>query len=114
MELLRHEARERLIANGHAAQAGTVRLGELVPVVRLYLGDGRGQWLLAALDPADEDRAYGLVQLGIQAPHFAAVRLSDLPALQGMFDTPVQRDRYFRPRQSLAHFASDPRPRRGD
>jgi hypothetical protein len=64
MELLPDTMRERLVAIGNAAQAGDVVVGDLVPVARLYLDDGRGQWQPAALDPADADRAYGLAQFG--------------------------------------------------
>ncbi|KWR91485.1 DUF2958 domain-containing protein [Cupriavidus sp. IDO] len=55
--LITEEQRARLLANGHSGHAG-----DLPPVVRLFTPDAHATWLLAALDPADGDTAYGLVR----------------------------------------------------
>jgi hypothetical protein len=49
-----------------------------VPVVRLFTPDAHATWLLAALDPADGDTAWGLIDLGIGMPELGTVKLSDL------------------------------------
>jgi hypothetical protein len=54
--------RAQLLANGAARAAG--RAIDPLPVVRLFTPDAHVTWLLAALDPADGDTAYGLIDLG--------------------------------------------------
>lgn len=53
-------------------------------------------WLLVSLDPADDDTAYGLIDLGIGMPSLGTVKLSDLAGIVGPRKLPVRRDRYFR------------------
>lgn len=53
-----------------------------LPVVRLFTPDAHVTWLLAALDPADGDTAWGLIDLGIGMPELGTVKLSDLDGLQ--------------------------------
>ena len=45
-----------------------------LPVVRLFTPDAHATWLLAALDPADGDTAYGLIDLGIGMPALGTVQ----------------------------------------
>lgn len=40
-------------------------------------------WLLVSLDPADDDTAYGLIDLGIGMPSLGTVKLSDLAGIVG-------------------------------
>ncbi len=60
--LITEDERVRLLAHGKAHAAGEVI--DPVPVVRLFTSDANLIWLLAALDPADGDSAYGLIDLG--------------------------------------------------
>jgi hypothetical protein len=88
--------RAQLLANGEARAAGQAI--DPLPVVRLFTPDAHVTWLLAALDPADGDTAYGLIDLGIGMPALGTVKLSDLAGIVGPRKQPVMRDRYFRPR----------------
>jgi Protein of unknown function (DUF2958). len=70
------DERTQLLANG-AARAASQDIDPL-PIVRLFTPDAHATWLLAALDPADGDTAWGLIDLGIGMPVLGTVKLSDL------------------------------------
>ncbi len=96
------EQRAQLLANGAARAAGQ-DINPL-PVVRLFTPDAHVIWLLAALDPADDDTAWGLIDLGIGMPELGTVKLSDLAAIVGPLQKPVMRDLYFRASQPLSEY----------
>lgn len=93
------DERAQLLANGAARTAGQ-RIDPL-PVVRLFTPDAHATWLLAALDPADGDTAYGLIDLGIGMPALGTVKLSDLASIVGPQQRPVLRDLHFRAARPL-------------
>jgi hypothetical protein len=64
--LVTEEQRAALLVNGRPAAAGEAI--DPLPVVRLFTPDAHATWLLASLDPADGDTAYGLIDLGIGMP----------------------------------------------
>jgi len=94
--------RAQLLANGEARATG--RAIDPVPVVRLFTPDAHVTWLLAALDPADGDTAYGLIDLGLGMPALGTVKLSDLESIVGPRKQPVMRDRYFQPVRALSEY----------
>lgn len=94
--------RAQLLANGEARAAG--RAIDPVPVVRLFTPGAHVTWLLAALDPADGDTAWGLIDLGIGMPALGTVKLSDLASIVGPRKQPVMRDRYFQPTRPLSEY----------
>ncbi|UJP02037.1 MAG: DUF2958 domain-containing protein [Nitrosomonas sp.] len=97
--------RTRLLANGQARAAGHDT--DPLPVVRLFTSDAHVTWLLASLDPADGDTAYGLIDLGIGMPALGTIKLSDLAAIVGSRQQLVMRDRYFQPvRRQLQYLIS--------
>jgi hypothetical protein len=93
---------ERLLANGEARAAGQGI--DPLPVVRLFTPDAHATWLLAALDPADGDTAWGLIDLGIGMPALGTVKLSDLVGIVGPQQRPVLRDLYFHAARSLSEY----------
>ncbi|EPD42360.1 MULTISPECIES: DUF2958 domain-containing protein [Delftia] len=95
--------RAQLLANGEARVAG--RAIDPVPVVRLFTPDANVTWLLAALDPADGDTAWGLIDLGLGMPAQGTVKLSELAGIVGPRQQPVMRDLYFRPTRTLSEYA---------
>ncbi|UPT36798.1 DUF2958 domain-containing protein [Pseudomonas amygdali] len=99
-QLVTEEGRARLLANGQARATG--QDSDPLPVVRLFTPDAHATWLLAALDPADGDTAYGLIDLGIGMPALGTVKLSDLTSIVGPLKQPVMRDRYFQPARRLS------------
>ncbi|MGH8159777.1 MAG: DUF2958 domain-containing protein [Rhodanobacter sp.] len=101
--LITDDERVKLLANGHARAAAADF--DPLPVVKLFTPDAHATWLLAALDPADGDTAWGLCDVGIGMPKLGTVRLSDLASIVGPQDRPVLRDRYFRPARKLSEYA---------
>ena len=97
------EERRQLLANGKARAAGHAI--DPVPVVRLFTPDAHLTWLLAALDPADGDTAYGLIDLGLGMPELGTVKLSDLASIVGPRKQPVMRDQYFQPTRTLTQYS---------
>lgn len=95
-QLITDDERARLLANGQST--------DIWPVVRLFTPDAHATWLLAALDPADGDMAWGLIDLGIGMPGLGHVKLSDLASIVGPHKQPVMRDRYFQPVRLLSEY----------
>lgn len=96
------EERMQLLANGAARAAG--QSIDPLPVVRLFTPDAHAIWLLASLDPADGDTAWGLIDLGIGMPELGTVKLSDLAGIVGSRQQPIQRDLYFRASRPLSEY----------
>ena len=100
--LITEDERRQLLTHGQACAAGQAI--DPLPVVRLFTPDAHATWLLAALDPADGDTAYGLIDLGISMPELGTVKLSDLAAIVGPRQQPVMRDRYFQAVRPLSEY----------
>ena len=95
--------RAQLLANGEARAAG--RAIDPVPVVRLFTPDAHVTWLLAALDPADGDTAWGLIDLGLGMPDLGTVKLSELVSIVGPLKRPIERDLHFTATRTLSDYA---------
>ena len=100
--LITENERRQLLTHGQARAAG--RVIDPLPVARLFTPDAHATWLLAALDPADGDTAYGLIDLGISMPELGHVKLSDLASIVGPNKLPVMRDRYFQAVRPLSEY----------
>lgn len=96
------DERAQLLANGAARAAG--QSIDPMPVVRLFTPDAHATWLLAALEPAEGDAAWGLIDLGIGMPELGTVKLSDLAGIVGPRQQPIQRDLYFRASRPLSEY----------
>lgn len=94
--------REQLLANGRARAAGDAI--DPQPVVRYFTPDAHATWMFAELDPADEDVAYGLIDLGLGNPELGHARLSMLKSIRGPNDLRVMRDIYFAPHRTLSEY----------
>ena len=100
--LVTDEQRAALLVNGRLAAADEQH--DPLPVVRLFTPDAHATWLLVALNPADGDTAYGLIDLGISMPELGQVKLSDLASIVGPNKLPVMRDRYFQAVRPLSEY----------
>ncbi|WP_175822182.1 DUF2958 domain-containing protein [Burkholderia sp. BCC0419] len=100
--LVTAEQRAQLLAVGAARAAG--QSIDPLPAVRLFTPDAHATWLLAALDPVDDDTAWGLIDLGIGMPALGTVRLSDLDSIVGPQQWPVLRDLYFHAVRLLSEY----------
>ena len=97
MKLLTDQQRTQLLANGRAAREAQ-RAGanfDPKPVVKFYIPDGYGRWLLTEMDPVEFDRAYGLCDHGIGRPDLGYVSLSELEDKAGKLPHPVKLDPRF-------------------
>ena len=100
--LIIEDERERLLVHGRARATGHAI--DPLPVVRLFTPDAHATWLLASLNPADQDTAWGLIDLGISMPELGTVKLSDLASIVGPNKQPVMRDRYFQAARPLSEY----------
>ena len=101
-QLMTEDERKQLLEHGRVRAAG--RAIDPLPVVRLFTPDAHATWLLAALDPADGDTAWSLIDLGIGMPELGIVKLSDLAGIVGPRQQPIQRDLYFRASRPLSEY----------
>ena len=100
--LVTEDERARLLAHGQARAAG--QHADPLPVIRLFTPDAHAIWLLASLDPADGDTAFGIMDVGIGMPELGRIKLSDLASIVGPNKQPVMRDRYFRAVRPLSEY----------
>ena len=94
--------RAALLENGRLAAAGEPH--DPLPVVRLFTPDAHAIWLLASLDPADGDTAFGIMDVGIGMPELGRIKLSHLASIVGPNKQPVMRDRYFQAVHPLSEY----------
>ena len=108
MKLLTRPLYDQLLRNGRI-QAALAEEGradaDFLPVLKLFTPDANATWLLTELDPEDPDIAFGLCDPGLGTPELGSVRISELQALRGAFGLPVERDRHFTARHTLAVYA---------
>jgi hypothetical protein len=100
--LATEEERTRLLAHGQARAAGQDI--DPLPAVRLFTPDAHATWLLASLDPADGDTAFGVMDVGIGMPELGRIKLSDLASIVGPNKQPVMRDLYFQAVRPLSEY----------
>ena len=100
--LVTDEQRAALLVNGRLAAADEQH--DPLPVVRLFTPDAHAIWLLASLNPADGDTAFGVMDVGIGMPELGHIKLSDLESIVGPRKQPVMRDRYFQAVRPLSAY----------
>lgn len=100
--LITEDERRQLLAHGQARAASQTI--DPWPVVRLFTPDAHATWLLAALDPADGDTAFGLIDLGLGMPELGQIKLSDLASIVGPRQQPVMRDRFYKAVRPLSEY----------
>lgn len=105
--LVSEEVFEKLLANGHATAGGDELDPE--PPVKIFTPDAAATWLLTEIDPDDEDRAYGLCDLGLGCPELGWVRFSELESVRGRLGLRVEVDRHFTATKALSEYADEAR-----
>ena len=105
MELVTAEQRRQLIDNWN------LEGDALLPVVKIFSPVGSATWLIASMNPLDEDTMYGLCDLGTGYPEIGYVRLSELQSMAvrvpptGSISIGLEQDLYFKPSHSLIAYA---------
>ena len=100
-------AHRELLANGHRTAGGDQF--DPQPVIKLFTPDAQATWLLTEIDPDDEDRAFGLCDLGLGMPEIGWVSLSELTKLRGPMGLPIERDEWFVPDAELSIYPASAR-----
>jgi hypothetical protein len=98
MKLLTADIRKKLLRNGKLRQQREQEdkpEPDFWPVVKLFTPDGGCTWLLTEIDPDDPYIAFGLCDLGLGHPELGSVSLSELEAVRGQLNLPVERDLHF-------------------
>ena len=108
MKLITKELRRRLLQNGEIRR----KLDEdgeadsdFYPVVKLFMPDGAGTWILTEVDPDYPQTAIGLCDLGMGCPELGSVYLCELEAVRGVLGMPVERDLHFNPDFTISVYA---------
>jgi Protein of unknown function (DUF2958) len=79
------------------------------PVVKLFTPDARATWLLTEVDLDDEDRCFGLCDLGLGYPELGYVSLRELQSVRGGLGLSVERDLHFVATKPLSAYAKEAR-----
>lgn len=106
-KLITEEQRVQLLANGRQSIENPDF--DPRPVVKLFTPDAGATWLLAEVDPDDQDRAFGLCDLGHGFPELGYVSLEELDGLRGTWGLRIERDLYFIADKRLSAFAREAR-----
>ena len=92
---------KRLLANGVSGYGNH----DHVPVVKLFLPDDNGTWLLTGINPEDETEAFGLSDWGDGYPEVGPVSLQTLDDLKGRYRYEVIRALDFEAKFPLSVYA---------
>ena len=79
------------------------------PVVKLFNPMGAATWLISEIDPEDDDRAFGLCDLGMGEPELGYVSLGELSSVRLRFGLSIERDIHFTPDKTLVEYAREAR-----
>jgi hypothetical protein len=79
------------------------------PVLKLFTPDAGATWLLTEVDLDDEDRCFGLCDLGLGYPELGYVSLRELQSVRGGLGLSVERDLHFVATQTLSAYAKGAR-----
>lgn len=104
MKLLTKAQHDALLTNGRSYDQNPDH--DPYPVVKLFTPDANCTWLLASIDPAEPDIAFGLCDLGLGFPELGTVSLAELESVRGRLGLPVERDRHWEPTHPLSAYAA--------
>ena len=115
MEIVTRELNKKLLGNwGRRDRAS-------MPVLKVFAPVGAATWVIHSMDPEEQDRLYGLCDLGFGFPELGYVSLSQLQEIQlpvKLGTTQVgaiglERDLHFRPRHTMETYAEAAHRARG-
>lgn len=105
--LITDEQRVQLLANGQRSIKN--EKFDPHPVVKLFTPNAGATWLLTEIDLEDQDRAFGLCDLGRGFPELGYVSLQELESLRGRWGLPIEQDLYFRGAKAISAYAREAR-----
>jgi hypothetical protein len=103
MKLFTAAQKKKLLKNGQIGiSGGDTTLTK--PVVKLF-GGSSCTWLVSEIDPTDQDRAFGLCDLGAGTPELGYIYLPDMVAMGHR----IERDMYWEASKTLTEYAGEAR-----
>ena len=81
--------------------------GDHTPVLKLFTPWANCTWLITEMD--EDDRLFGLCDLGMQSPEIGYVMLAELKAVTGPGGLKIERDRWFKGSKPISEYAADAR-----
>jgi len=105
-KFLKKDQLEKLLANGREDEAAIMKDGNTPdhwPVVKFFNPCGAATWLITALD-ADQDRAFGLCDLGQGFPELGYVSLKELQSIRLRFGLKIERDIHFQAEGPISQY----------
>ena len=111
MKLLTADIRKKLLRNGKLRQQREQEdkpEPDFWPVVKLFTPDAGCTWLLTEIDPEDPISPSACAT-SASGPELGSVSLSELEAVRGRLNLPVERDLYFTATKTLSAYADEAR-----
>ncbi|WP_113772064.1 DUF2958 domain-containing protein [Kiloniella litopenaei] len=96
MKLITKEIREKLLSNFKNEDA------DHTPVLKLFSPWNSATWLITEMVEGDEDKLFGLCDLGFGSPELGYVSLSEIEDIDGPLGLRIERDMHFKPRATLS------------
>jgi len=106
-KLITDEQCAQLLANGRQSIENPD--SDPRPVVKLFTPDAGATWLLTEIDTDDQNRAFGLCDLGHGFPELGYVSLGELEGLRGAWGLRIERDLHFIADKRLSVYAREAR-----
>ena len=104
MDLITPDLRQQLLANARSSRE-KVHF-DPHPAVKWFNPCGAATWLIAELNPDDEDMAYGLCDLGMGTPELGHVSVRELASIRLMGGAlRIERDLYWKATKPLSEYA---------
>jgi hypothetical protein len=107
MKLITQEIRARLLANARD------RGPDHAPVLKLFTPWAGATWLITEMDPEDQDRLFGLCDLGQGFPELGYLSLAEIASVRGPGGLKIERDLHFSAWASLGAYAEAARQKQG-
>jgi len=98
------EIQEALISNWHQSRQN--KNFEPTPALKLFLPWAPITWIVAEMNPHDQDSLFGLAICADEA-ELGNFSLADLAALKGPADLRVEIDRYWRAQKTLNQYLAE-------
>jgi len=102
MIILPEHLAAQLKANGLAAAQAEINP---FPIVKFFDPSGAATWLITEIDPADDDRLFGLCDLGLGFAELGYVSLAELKSIKGPLGIGLERDLFFAGKYPLSVYA---------
>ena len=101
---------EKKLRDNYRKQCVAIGRGKSIdfkPVVKFFNPVGASTWLFTELD--DDDRLFGLCDLGMGFPELGYVMLDELKSIKLPFGMGIERDRFFVADKTLREYANEAR-----